>query len=242
MVEVAKISRNSSPGPSPEGLSAQSLATSVCAWAAAGTASRPARTSSTPAAARIPARATAAARPPVPRLTAKHKRRKTPMTPRSAPQESRPGHADAAGPPAAGRSVSRLSALGSRLSALGSRLSALGSRLSALGSRLSALGSRLSALGSRLSALGSRLSALGSRLSALGSRLSALLFTRPTTLSQHCRTHRLPSRQTMGRTEPSAPNHSPKRQPIVVRTTIRQVSRDAHPPATIIIQGQAQYY
>ena len=31
----------------------------------------------------------------------------------------------------------------------------------------------------------------------------------------------------MGRTEPSPPNHSPKRLPIAVRTTIRQVWRDA---------------
>ena len=124
----------------------------------------------TPAAVHSPERARVAARPPVPRLTAKPKRRKTPETHCPAPQESGPGHADAAGAPAAGRSVS-----------LRRRAAREGGEV--LG------GEPRRGHSSRLSALGSRLSALGSRLSALGSRLSALSYAADKA-AQHCRTHR----------------------------------------------------
>ena len=180
LVEVTNSSLNCPPRAIPDGLSGQSGATSVCAWAEV-----PGRASGTSAAS---ASRTAAwrLRRNLPASAARRRNGKR--------QRGNPRRDGAAGEDSGGRrrdpefsrgtarpgdghdEGSRLSALGSRLSALGSRLSArlsaLGSRLSALGSRLSALGSRLSALGSRLSALGSRLSALGSRLSALGSRLS----------------------------------------------------------------------
>ena len=139
----------------------------VCACAAADTPSRPATTSSNPAAAHSPERARVAARPQVPpdatragpaparRLIARPGRRRTPETPRPASPVAGPGHADAAGAPAAGRSVS-LRGRAAREGGEGLGGEPRRGHSSALGSRLSALGSRLSALGSRLSYLCSR--------------------------------------------------------------------------------------
>ena len=183
-VDVMKISRNLSPSERPEGVRAQVERTSFCACAdtPAGRASRVAAATTRQAAARkSPGRRRAnagarpavspdaAAAPPAParRLIAKRGRRKTPETWRPAPPAAAPGHADAAGAPAAERSVS-----------LRRRVAREGGEVLGGEPRRG----HSSALGARRSALGARRSALGARRSALGARRSALLVMQPTRL------------------------------------------------------------